>query len=64
MKARRFRPKKTGNGFWSVIDVFTGEVVVLHDIEVAWLEDKDEADDTADLLNHRDEERWGVLRDT
>jgi hypothetical protein len=36
MKTRRFRPKKTGHGFWS-------EVVVLHDIEVAWLEDKDEA---------------------
>ncbi len=38
MKTRRFRPKKTGFGFWSVIDVFTGDVVVLHDIEVAWLE--------------------------
>ncbi|MBB3452590.1 hypothetical protein FHT86_000846 [Rhizobium sp. BK313] len=35
---------------------------MLHDIEVAWLEDKDGADDTADLLNHRDEERRGVLR--
>ena len=64
MKTRRFRPKKTGYGFWSVIDVFTDEVVVLHDIEVAWLEDKDEADDAADLMHHRDEERRGVLRGT
>ena len=64
MKTRRFRPKKTGYGFWSVIDVFTDEVAVLHDIEVAWLEDKDEADDAADLMNHRDEERRGVLRGT
>jgi hypothetical protein len=52
----RYDMRETGNGYWTVYDIFTGETAVVNDVVMDNL-DIEEADDLVDLLNTEYRER-------
>ncbi|WP_077960901.1 hypothetical protein [Ensifer adhaerens] len=61
MATLRYGLKVEANNVWAVIDVFTGQTVVLDGCLMSNLP-RDEADDLLDLLNLKDGIRRGTIK--
>ncbi|OMQ33896.1 hypothetical protein [Ensifer sp. 1H6] len=61
MATQRFDLKVEANNVWTVIDVFTGQPVVLDGYLMSHLP-RDEADDLLDILNLKDAMRRGLIQ--
>ncbi|MBD9491782.1 hypothetical protein [Ensifer sp. ENS11] len=61
MATQRYDLKVEANNVWTVIDVFTGQPVVLDGYLMSHLQ-RDEADDLLDILNLKDAMRRGLIQ--
>ncbi|MCY1243537.1 hypothetical protein D9M68_258490 [compost metagenome] len=61
MATLRYGLKVEANNVWAVVDVFTGQPVVLHGSLLSNLP-RDEADDLLDILNLKDGIRRGTIK--